>query len=183
MRVPLVARWKGTVHPASRYHGITANIDVAPTLLELAGANRPADAMIDGVSFAPALFGDKKPIRDILFGELGHSRCVKTKDWKYIAVRYPPDVQKKVDSDEAFRGFEGRPLKRPYLTRNGHLGHHASVANPNYFVPDQLYSLTNDPFENRNVIDQHSPVAARLKERLSEQLRQFENRPFGEFTY
>ena len=183
MRVPLVARWKGTVHPASRYHGITANIDVAPTLLELAGVNRPADAMIDGVSFAPALFGDKKPIRDILFGELGHSRCVKTKDWKYIAVRYPPDVQKKVDSDEAFRGFEGRPLKRPYLTRNGHLGHHASVANPNYFVPDQLYSLTNDPFENRNVIDQHSPVAARLKERLSEQLRQFENRPFGEFTY
>ena len=30
--------------------------------------------------------GSQSPLRQVLFGEMGHSRAVKTKDWKYIAV-------------------------------------------------------------------------------------------------
>jgi len=181
MRVPFIARWPGTISPHSKYHGLTANIDLAPTLLELAGAEPPGDTVIDGISFAPALFGEKKPIRDILFGELGHSRCVKTKEWKYIAVHYPQPVQDAINRGKIFRGFEGRPLEQPYLVRNGHLGHFAAEANPNYYQSDQLYRLSSDPFEHENVILDHSPVAERMKQKLSEQLEQFENRPFGEF--
>ena len=137
---------------------------------------------MDGVSFKPALFGNRDPIRQYLFGELGHSRCVKSGEWKYIAVRYPEELQRKIELGVTFRGFKGAELTRPYLTRNGHLGHYASERNPHYFEADQLYNLKTDPEENRNVFAQNPDVAQRMKKLLAEALRQFENRPFGEFT-
>ena len=182
MRVPMVLRWEGTIEAGSSYDGIVANIDLAPTLMDLAGAEKPSDYKVDGVSFVPVIHGSSKPIRNVLFGELGHSRAVKSKDWKYIAVRYPEEVQRKIDEGKSFKGFQGEVLELPYLTRNGHLGHHAARHNPNYFDADQLYDLQRDPEETKNVITQNPEVAERLKKDLAEALKQFENRPFGEFT-
>lgn len=182
MRVPMLLQWEGKIKPGSKYDGIVANIDFAPTILDLCGIKSPPDYEIDGVSFKAQLFGSQKPIRNVLFGELGHSRGVKTKEWKYIAVRYPEKLQKRIDRGEKFRGFDGGELDLPYLTRNGHLGHHASKVNPHYFEADQLYNLQSDPEENENVFDQNPEVAQRMKKELSKELRQFENRPFGEFT-
>ncbi|MGY8719909.1 MAG: hypothetical protein ACKVI3_19245, partial [Verrucomicrobiia bacterium] len=70
---------------------------------------------------------------EVLFGELGHSRCVKTKEWDNIAGRYPRKIQSGIDSGQEFRGFDGAVLERPCLTRNGDLGHHASKVNLHYF--------------------------------------------------
>ncbi len=182
MRVPMLVRWPGRIKPGSTYDGILGNIDVAPTLLDVCGIQPPPDYRMDGTSFKEVLFGTQEPIRDVLFGEMGHSRGVKTKDWKYIAVRYPDELQQRIDRGETFRGFTGDVLDRPYLTRNGHLGHHASVVNPHYFEADQLYSLKTDPEENDNVVEQNPEVAQRMKRELSKALKQFENRPFGEFT-
>ena len=182
MRVPMVLRWKGTIEAGSSYDGIVANIDLAPTMIDLAGAEKPSDYQVDGVSFVPVIHGSSKPIRNVLFGELGHSRAVKSKDWKYIAVRYPEEVQRKIDEGKFFKGFQGEVLELPYLTRNGHLGHHAARHNPNYFDADQLYDLQRDPEETENVIAQNPEVTKRLKKDLAAALKQFENRPFGEFT-
>jgi len=182
MRVPMLLRWKGTIRPGSRYDGLVANIDLAPTLMDVCGVTPPADYRYDGISFKRVLFGDQRPIRQSLFAELGHARAIKTRDWKYIAIRYPEDIQKRIDAGRLFNGFKGEKLKRPYLTRNGHLGHYAAAKNPNYFQPDQLYDLRADPEENHNLFGARPEIAARLKKQLAEALRQFENRPFGEFT-
>jgi arylsulfatase A-like enzyme len=128
------------------------------------------------------LLGSQKPIRNVLFGEMGHSRGVRTEEWKYIAVRYPEEDQRKIAAGKTFNGFEGRKLERPYLTRNGHLGHYASSHNPHYFDADQLYNLKTDPEENENVVEQNPEVAQRMKKELSKELNQFEIRPFGECT-
>ncbi|MEM1221950.1 MAG: sulfatase-like hydrolase/transferase [Verrucomicrobiota bacterium] len=182
MRVPMLCLWKGTIEPGLEYDGIVANIDLAPTLMELANIKKPADYKIDGLSFKNALFGNQEPIRNVLFGELGHSRAIKSKEWKYIAVRYPPELQKRIDDGEVFIGFDGEPIPLPYLTRNGHLGHHASKDNPNYFEPDQLYNLIEDPEELNNVFRSSPEVAEMARKALSRELAQFEGRPFGEFT-
>lgn len=182
MRVPMLVQWKGKIKPDTKYDGITANIDFAPTVLDLCGIQPPADYAIDGVSFKRALAGDEKPIRNVLFSELGHSRAVKTKEWKYIAVRYPEDVQKRIDKGATFKGFDGAELELPYLTRNGHLGHHASLHNPHYFDSDQLYNLKSDPEETENIFKQNPEVARRMKTELAKELKQFKERPFGEFT-
>jgi arylsulfatase A-like enzyme len=182
MRVPMLLQWKGRIKPGSTYDGLVANIDLVPTLLDICGITPPADYAIDGISFRPQLFGSREPIRNVLYGELGHSRAVKTKEWKYIAIRYPERLQKKIDRGETFRGFDGGELELPYLTRNGHLGHHASRQNPHYFEADQLYNLKTDPEENDNVYAKNPEVAQRMQAALAGQLKQFENRPFGEFT-
>lgn len=182
MRVPLLAQWKGVIEPGSEYGGLVANIDIAPTILELAGITPPGDYQMDGVSFRPVLEGSTSPLREVLFGELGHSRCIKTKDWKYIAVRYPPKIQGKIERGQTFRGFKDEVLELPYLTRNGHLGHYAAAENPHYFEADQLYDLRKDREELNNVYLQNPEAVKQLKSELSRALMQFEDRPFGEFT-
>ena len=182
MRVPFLAQWKGTIEPGSTYDGLVANIDITPTILDLAGIVPPDDYQMDGISFRPVIEGSVSPLRDVLFGELGHSRCIKTKDWKYIAVRYPPKVQAKIEGGQTFRGFQGEVLELPHLTRNSHLGHHAAKVNPHYFEADQLYDLRNDPEELENVYSRNPELAREMKSELSQALKQFENRPFGAFT-
>jgi hypothetical protein len=107
---------------------------------------------------------------------------VKTKDWKYIAIRYPENVQDQVDNGETFPGFDGRILELPSLTSNTHLGHFAALNNPHYYEPDQLYDLNADSAETVNVYDQYPEVLQQMRELLSEYLLTFENRPFREFT-
>jgi arylsulfatase A-like enzyme len=182
MRVPMLILWRGTIIPGSEYDGLVSNIDFAPTIMDLASAKIPADYKVDGVSFKHALYGGKEPVRDVLFGELGHSRAIKTKNWKYIAIRYPEDVQSRIDAGKKFEGFHGEMLDLPYLTRNKHLGHYASQKNPHYFEANQLYSLMDDPEENDNVFRQNPEVAERAQQALAKELKKFEERPFGEFT-
>jgi N-acetylglucosamine-6-sulfatase len=57
IRVPMLAYAPGFVRPGSRISGLVRNIDVAPTILDLAGA-RPAQPM-DGRSVLPLLRGQE----------------------------------------------------------------------------------------------------------------------------
>lgn len=70
----------------------------------------------------------------------------------------------------------------PCLTRNGHLGHYASQANPHYFEANQLYRLKSDPEEHDNVFRMNPEAAERAQQALAQELKKFEERPFGEFT-
>ena len=183
MRVPMICLWPGTIQAGSTCNRLLANIDFAPTVLDVCGIAPPKDYQIDGRSFRQTLYGEKDSPRDVLFGELGHARCVKTMDWKYIAIRYPSRIQQRIDRGERFRAFGDQPaLDRPYLTRNGHLGHHASKHNPHYFESDQLYDLNADPEENKNVYSTHPNVAMQMQAYLAKELKRFEDRPFGEFA-
>jgi arylsulfatase len=68
IRVPLIVRWPGRI-PAGLVSGhAAAAYDLAPTLLDLAGA--PAPAGLDGVSFAPTLLGQRsQPAHEFLYWE------------------------------------------------------------------------------------------------------------------
>ena len=183
MRVPMLIQWKGKIYPGSTYDEIVANIDFAPTILDVCGIPVSDEFEMDGKSFKAALLGSKEPIRDYLFSELGYSRAVRSKEWKYIAIRYPEDVVKKILRGGTFNNFEDNPpLPRPYLVNNSHLGYHAAKENPHYFETDQLYNLIADREENTNVFAAEPDVVRVMKAELTAQLAQFKNRPFGEFT-
>jgi arylsulfatase A-like enzyme len=182
MRVPMVMYWPGTIKPGRRYNGLTQNIDIASTIMELCSVEPPKNFDVDGKSLAGVIAGSNEQVHDSLFCELGYSRAVKTKEWKYIAIRYPKDVQEKINRGHKFNGWEGRKLDVPYLVNNSHLGFHASSQNPNYFQPDQLYHLAKDPREEKNVIDQYPEQVKKMKRLLKKYLESFDNRPFGEFT-
>ncbi len=182
LKVPMLMYWKGTITAGSVYDGLVQTVDFLPTILDLAGIEQPPGLETDGISLKTIIETGAGEAHSSLFGELGYSRAVKTRAWKYIAIRYPEEVQEKIDRGETFNGFEGEILEYPYLTQNSHLGHFASLNNPHYFELDQLYDLNADSAETVNVFDQHPEVVAQMRELLSGYLQSFENRPFGEFT-
>ncbi len=184
LKVPLVMRWPAGIRPGSSYPHLVLNTDYAATLFDLAGVKLPDTYKLDGLSLAPVLYGEKSgPLREETFHEIGFARAVKTSKWKYIAVRYPQEIQRRIDSGEKFPAFgDAPPNPIPYLVANKYLGYHSSRHNPNYFQKDQLYDLENDPREKTNLIDCHPEVVADLKASLRKHLITFPDRPFGEFT-
>lgn len=182
LKVPMFMYWKGTITAGSVYDGLVQTVDFLPTILEITGIERPVGLETDGMSLKSIIETGTGEAHTSLFGELGYSRAVKTKDWKYIAIRYPEDVQEKIDRGEIFKGYLDEILYYPYLTLNANLGYYASKNNPHYFELDQLYNLNVDSAETVNVFDQHPEVMVQMRELLSGYLQSFENRPFGEFT-
>lgn len=67
MRVPLVMQLPAVIKPGSRVEEVVANIDLAPTFLELGGTRAPAN--MDGKSYVPILKGEKIAWRDSLLYE------------------------------------------------------------------------------------------------------------------
>jgi arylsulfatase A-like enzyme len=59
LRMPFIIRWPGVVKPASSEDAIALNVDFAPTFLEVAGLEAPAD--LQGRSLLPLLAGKRPP--------------------------------------------------------------------------------------------------------------------------
>jgi arylsulfatase A-like enzyme len=197
IRVPLVVHWPAKVEAGSRYSHLVSNIDHTPTILGLTGTDAPSGYQMDGLDLTPVIFGQQQDaVRDSVFGEIGYSRGVLSADgWKYIAIRYPEAVQRRIDRGETFESFQGdpmpgenfeggnrAPMPQPYLVRNQHLGFNSSRHNPNYFQVDQLYNINDDPRELNNLAAENPAKLAEMQALLGTYLRTFEDRPFGEFT-
>ena len=92
-RIPLLMRHPKMIKAGSSIGQIALSIDLAPTLLEIAGA--PTPATMQGRSLAPLLRGEKAPWRDSFLIEyfsdtvfprvlkMGY-QAVRTERWKYI---------------------------------------------------------------------------------------------------
>lgn len=93
IRIPLFMRWPRLIKPGSAVDQFALNIDLAPTLLEIAGASAPKG--IHGRSLVPLLSGEKVPWRDSFLIEyfsdkvfprmsrMGY-QAVRDERWKYI---------------------------------------------------------------------------------------------------
>ncbi len=90
IRVPMIARWRGSV-PAGRVSDHpSAHWDLFPTLAEAAGVK--VRAGLDGVSILRTLRGQRQPAHDFLyweFHERGFQQAVRMGNWK--AVRLAKD--------------------------------------------------------------------------------------------
>ena len=176
-RLPMVARWPGVVPAGAVCDELVTNLDFAPTLFAAAGATIPGDMILDGRDITAALIGDPSYERSSLFLEITTERAVVTEDgFKYIAVRYLPEVQKLVDLGRKFNHW-CQPMEAATHTYN------ADQRYPFYFDQDQLYDLRNDPSELENLYDR-TRQAGRI-ERMRQLIREYSSRlphTFGEFT-
>ena len=173
---------------------LVSNIDFAPTMLDLARIGRPGD--MDGVSFLPVLEGRAEQIRDSLFFEMGYTRGVMKNQYKYIALRYPPVIanltreERQANLDHMNNNLRerGRPVhNEDPMKPFGHLmpvpgGHDAEQgavkAYPHYYDPDQLYDLSSDPDEQRNIfgLEAHSEQQEELRILLESNLAKLPGR-------
>jgi arylsulfatase A-like enzyme len=128
-------RWPAQLKPGRRVDRIAANIDLAPTLLDLCGVAKPASVKFDGHSLAPLLRGDAVdwPDRLLFFQwhrgavpERYRSCAVRSQGWKLVQPLGPWD------------NWDGK-------------------------MDFQLYDMAHDPFEMHNVAAEHPERVAKLK--------------------
>jgi len=65
LHLPLLVRWPGVVQPGTTNDQLVSMLDVAPTMVDLAGAPVPTD--MQGVSFRPLLEGQAPAWRDAIY--------------------------------------------------------------------------------------------------------------------
>lgn len=182
IKIPLMMYWEAGIKAGSVYDELVQNIDFTPTFLELAGVDLSTVKDLDGVSLKKTLKGNKEPVHEYLFFELGFARGVMTRDWKYITLRYDEKSKQQVKEGVIFTGWNGHKYKQPYYIRNTHLGYHAALLNEHYFERNQLFDMINDPVENNNLAPASPGKAREMEKLLVKSLRSFSGRPYGELV-
>jgi len=150
-----MAYWPGHIPAGSVSDEIVQNVDLAPTLFELAGTTPADDAGLHGVSVADHLLDPAKPSgREYAYSEIGFERAITRNDgMKLLVDMAAPDSKR-------FNPKVGDP------------------SNPRV----RLYDLTTDPGEKRNLADDPE-YADELREMKSLLWRQSQQLPhtFGEY--
>jgi uncharacterized sulfatase len=91
LRIPLIIRWPGVIKPGMVYEEWVTNQDMFPTILAMAGAQRPAGWKGEGHDLTSLLKGRPYRERDLIFGQyditntaLQRMRMIRTKEWKLV---------------------------------------------------------------------------------------------------
>ncbi|MCX8065321.1 MAG: arylsulfatase [Candidatus Hydrogenedentes bacterium] len=93
IRVPFIIRWKGRIEGGKKSTTPVSFWDILPTFAELAGITSPQK--IDGISFAPLLFGEENIVSSFMnrplyweFYEGGFQQAMRLGEWKIILNKY-----------------------------------------------------------------------------------------------
>lgn len=165
LRVPFIVRWaKNFPEPKGFKSGTVSDrimeaIDIAPTLLDVAGAAKPAKMQ------GRILFGDRaEPARDVAFG--ARDRCDETV-FRFRTVR-----------DARYRYIRNFTPERPFLQANAYKARQYPVWNlikelgaagklnewqQNFYLsptmaPEELYDMDRDPWAMQNLVGSKDPA-------------------------
>jgi len=132
LRVPLIARMPGTIPAGLRVGGQVRLLDIAPTILEMAGVSETAGAApMQGRSVSPAFSGSLSggTAEQVYLTECTwmRKRGLRTADWKLIVARDHPDIH-------------GRPPVELYDLRHDP-GEQVNLADA---LPEVVESLSGD---------------------------------------
>lgn len=166
---PLLVRWPaGRVRPGSTCDRLTSSVDLAPTLLELAGL--PAAPTFQGRSLARLLSDPTAKIRDHVFAEhnwhdyMACERAVRSEQFKYIRNSWP-ELPGTPPAD-AVRSLTFQEMRR--LRDAGRLTpiQMSTFVKPR--APEELYDVAADPQELRNLVADpaYAKVLAQLRGEL-----------------
>ena len=161
--VPLLVRWPRFDKAGSTSHALVSGVDLSATILAAAGLESPPE--MDGISFLPALAGEDKPGRQVVFAERGWhwgpigrtdgldlSRSITTERYRFIYNALPDRSYTPVDmpTSEAWQAIQTAHQKgvlSPLHTR-------LYFQNPRPIV--ELYDLKHDPLEVNNLAGDES---------------------------
>ncbi|MDX1637176.1 MAG: sulfatase, partial [Balneolaceae bacterium] len=143
IRVPLIIAWPGHVKKNQVSDQPVSNIDFFPTILEVAGIERPPSKLLDGISIVPALKGKQLEDRSIFW-------------------HFPIYLQ-------AYQGGENPDLPDPYFrTRPGSVIMQGSWKLHEYFEDGriELYNLETDIGERKNMNELYPEIAEQMHQEL-----------------
>jgi arylsulfatase A-like enzyme len=183
---PSIVWRKGGFPAGASSKALVHIVDFAPTILDIAGYDY-SEVEFDGESFLPYLEGGKQDPGRVLYFELGYARGIRKGNWKYMAIRYPEEVEN-MSMDERKKVLEEWNAERhrkhlrivtedhtkPFshltpIPGGGDAERHSTGSYPGYFDRDQLYDLSRDPGEQNNLAKDPE-----YKQKLEEMQREME---------
>ena len=95
-RVPLFVSWPGVIRPGSVCPHPVTSVDLAPTMLAMAGADPRPDRHVDGVSLMPLLGGEQAPARPLFwhyphYGNQGGTPAAAVREGRWKLIRFFED--------------------------------------------------------------------------------------------
>ncbi len=174
IKTPFVVKWPGRVRPGSTCDSLVSSIDIAPTILELAGLGQ--SETFQGRSFAGLLDNPNGEVHEFIFAEHNwhdfddHQRAVRSKRFKYILNEFT-DIPQTPPAD-AVRSITFQAMLR--LQSAGML---SPLQRTCFTVPrpkEELYDLLADPHELNNVAadSQYSDTLRQMRRVLHEWKRE-----------
>jgi arylsulfatase A-like enzyme len=151
IKTPWIVKWPAQVEANKINNNMVSSVDIAPTLLKLAGLTPPKD--FEGVDFSPLLKDTHKVVRNEIFAEdhfhdfEDYTRAVRTKQFKYVK-NYYTDLPNTPSAD-IIRGRSWQSMK--IEKENGSL----NTAQMKCFdIPrqqEELFDIVTDPNELNNL--------------------------------
>jgi len=156
-RVPFVARWPGRIQPGTTSGEVICHVDLMATLAALLRIRLPENAAEDSYSVLPALLGEKldKPIREAtVLHSCNGKFAIRQGEWVFIDARTGDD-NREPDWLKKERGYEP------------------------HSHPGELYNLSQDLSERRNLYAEHPDKVRELKALLERHKRDGRSAPIG----
>ncbi|MCF7848654.1 MAG: sulfatase-like hydrolase/transferase [Kiritimatiellales bacterium] len=181
-KTPAILWWPGHLPAGVVNDELVANIDIAPTLLAACGVTSPADNAMDGIDLIPML-GKGGSVRDQLLLEITYTKGIVSKDWKYIATRFPKKVKAMI-THENRKTINQEGVAVTYDPIAGAVAARYGVSErfPGYYDDDQLYNLNSDADEVDNLATnpEYTKQMKEMRSTLKTMSRDFPH-VFGEF--
>ena len=137
-RIPAIISWPDKYKEAGACDQMTCLSDLYATFAELLGEEIPDNAGEDSISLMPALHENKKVRNSVVHSSGNGSFSIRTQDWKLELCR------------DAGSGMD-KSVFEPTTSEE---------------VPYQLYNLTDDISEKRNVAAEHPDICLAMMEEL-----------------
>ena len=149
VRTPIMFSWPSKGLKPSRRTELVSSIDLVPTILAAAGARQPKD--LPGLNLLPSLIEGAAITRTAVFGE-GFAHDIKdvTKPEASLLYRWCVEGKWKL-----------------ILTYDGEVNRYQST-HPRTEKRPQLFDLTKDPHEKKNVAGENPDVVARLARKIAD---------------
>ncbi len=139
-----IMRWPGKLAKGKVSDAMIQNVDIAPTVFEMCGVKPAEEIRMHGVSQADHLLQGAPAPRDSVYLDIGYQRAVVRKDgMKYLAVRFPDELQKQV-ADGQELDLRGRKTTGRKVAR-----------------ANELYDIRKDPHERKNLIEKEETAKTR----------------------
>lgn len=158
VRTPILYSWPGQIKPGERLE-LASTIDVFPTVLAAAGL--PVPNNLPGLNLLPTLKGEQKLDRDFLYGET-YSHDVADVEQPTASLICRWCIEKNWKLIVTYEHSDGRN----------------DWVHSLYEKKPQLFDLTNDPHEVKNLAAEHPDLVERLADRLQDTWK-IDNQPIG----
>lgn len=162
-RVPLIAKWPGTIAPGRVTNAWYSSLDILPTLSAVCGLPKPVKPL-DGMDISAVFHGNEKsPERKPLlyFSAMGNGgldlHCIRDRQWKLRVAQ----------------GIEGG------IYTNDRITHAKSSA---WLRHPELYNIADDPAESYDVAHLHPEIVSGLLQSIEAQMPSFPPNVVAEFA-